>query len=91
MQKTHRVVGSSKTKCDCSDYITYFRSDIKRPIKGENISDKEFEELLCKIKIDDIKNLMIKERYKSVIFQLIPYEYWNKLINDKNMYLNILN
>lgn len=73
--------GLQNTTCDCHDCITYFNKDVNRPIKSNDMTTEEFNELLTFCSDEKVIDLMKKERYKSYIYYKLPHPFWKKLEN----------
>lgn len=65
--------------CTCYDCETYINSDTVRPIKGKDVTEEEFNETLELCSKDRVIEKMKSERYRSYIYQLIPYPLWSQL------------
>lgn len=76
--------------CDCSDCIIYFNEQTIRPIKGQNITDEIFNKTISICCEEQVQEIMKAERYKSFVYQFVPYEKWKDLQN-KQIYVNLFN
>jgi hypothetical protein len=75
--------GVKDTMCTCWDCTVYFNKDTNRPTKSKDITDEEFKELLQLCSDEKVLGIMKKERYKSVIYEIVPYPMWKKLENEE--------
>ena len=75
--------------CTCYDCTVYFNTNTERPIRGKGITDEIFLELMTLCKKESVINIMKAERYKSTIYQLVPYHLW-KSLEDPVKYQNLM-
>lgn len=75
--------GTKDGACTCWDCTIYFNKDTNRPVKSESITDNEFNELLKLCSGENVIDLMKRERYRSVIYEIVPYPLWKKLENEE--------
>ena len=67
--------------CDCSDCTIYSNND--KPIQGKNVTDELFNKTLSICQYTQVKEIMKMERYKSIIYELVPYDKWKDLQNKE--------
>ena len=70
---------NSHQTCDCFECKVYLNTDTKRPIKAAEITDETFNELLTLCQREDVIEQMKSERYRSNIYQIVPYPMWKEL------------
>ena len=75
--------------CSCSDCIIYFNPNTIRPIRGKNITDETFTKLIELCKTDSVINIMKEERFKSILYEVVPYNLW-KSLEDPVKYQNFM-
>ena len=63
--------------------------DQNKPIKGKNISEEKFNEILELTRKEYIKDKMKSERYKSYIYNHTPFPLWSRLV-EPSFYQNIV-
>ncbi len=78
------------THCPCHDCEIYFNPETERPVKGNGITDKVFDEIIEICNRESVIDIMKAERYKALIYQIIPYPFWKQL-EDPVKYNSILN
>ena len=81
--------GNPGSNCTCYDCKTYFNPNTVRPVKGNNVSDEQFTEMIELCKKDNVIQRMKNERYRSYIYQIVPYPMWS-LLNDPEKYQSIV-
>ena len=81
--------GIPDTACTCYDCETYFNPNVVRPIKGDDITDEHFNEMLEFCTRDTVIQKMKSERYRSYIYEVVPYPMW-KLLKDPEKYQAVL-
>ena len=69
--------------CTCFDCTVYFNENTNRPIKANDITDEEFNELIDLCSKDAVIEKMKSERYKNEIYEIVPFQLWGKLQNKE--------
>jgi len=76
--------------CMCYDCETYINQDTIRPIKGQDTTDEEFNEMLELCAKDTVIQMMKRERYRSYVYEVVPYPKWSSLLKDPEKYQAIV-
>ena len=75
--------------CTCWECVVYNNPDTKRPMKSDDMTDEEFNELIEFCTKDKVIEMMKSERYRANLYQIVPYPLWKQL-EDPNIYQNAI-
>ncbi len=74
--------GLKDNTCTCWDCTVYFNKNTNRPTKSNDITDEEFKELLKLCSDEKVLGLLKEERYKPIIYEVVPFPLWKKLEDE---------